>query len=272
MAPGFESKAQAPGQAVSPALGAGGGASPTAPVRLAVEARFVEFFLGNDNVAVVKKQPIEIKIRTSWKLRASMIRWTSPFSLRGGVKLLNLPEPQIVREGYKVYQVSAIRQLRYGRVMLVKKEGVAVDEDGDTLYTWHPVVEREVVATGWLVFELNDDAREAKLVPDATPTHVLLVWEHHLSSLSYRPAIVYSPALKQYVVYENWLSEYSLLVAIVPVGLKFRACFNRINARRDPYYYYECYEFTTNAKTILEQKLIGEFEREMVSGVVGHTT
>jgi hypothetical protein len=272
MAPGSSPNLNPVRGAVSPALGAGGGGSVSAPAkRLAVEARFVEFFLGNDNVAVVKKQPIEIEIRNSWKLRSSVMRWTSPFSLRGGVKLLNLPEPAVMREGYKVYQVSAVRQLRYGKVMLAEREGVAVDKDGDTLYTWHPTTDRKVVATGWLVFELNENDREAKLAPDATPTHVLLIWEHHLSAISYRPMIAYSPELKQYVLYEDRLSKHSLLVAIVPTGLTFRACFNRINTRREPYYYFECYEFNTNTKTILEHKLIGEFEREMVAGVVGHT-
>jgi hypothetical protein len=258
------------GSAVNPTLGAGGGGSSTAParMRLAVEARFVDFLLGNDNVAVVKKQPIEVVVRTSWRLRGSIMRWTSPFLVRGGVKLSPIPK-QIVREGYMVYEVSAIRRLKYGKVMLAEREGVAVDKDGDTIYTWHPEG-RKVVATGWLVFELDENGREAKLVPDTVPTHVLLVWVHHLSSISYRPFIAYSSDLKQNVLYEDVLSKYRLLVATVPIGLTFRACFNKIDTSRDPYYYYECYEFTTSTDTILKRRLIGEFQPEMVAGMV-HT-
>jgi hypothetical protein len=270
---GSKPQSQAPGRVVvSPRVGADPGVSEVASnarMRLAVEARFVEFLLdSNSNVAVVKKQPIKVEIRSSWKLRASVIRWSSPFLLRGGVKLLSLQEPEIMREGYKVYRVSAVRKLRYGKVMLVEREGVAVDKDGDTLYTWHPTSGRKVVVTGWLVFELQD-GREAKLVPD-TPTHVLLVWVHYLPAISYTPKIVYSPELKQYVLYEDALSKHRLIVAIVPIGLSFRACFNKINTSKDPCYYFECYEFTVNTRTIVEQRLIGEFEPDKVAEVVGH--
>jgi hypothetical protein len=265
---------QAPGRvAVSPRVGADPRVSEVAPnarMRLAIEARFVEFLLDSNgnNVAVVKKRSIKVEMRSSWKLHASVIRWSSPFLLRGGVKLLSLLEPEIVREGYKVYRVSAIRKLRYGKVMLAEREGVAVDKDGDVLYTWHPTSERKVVTTGWLVFELNEDGKEAKLVPDAVPTHVLLVWVHHLPAISRKPIIVYSQAFKQYVAYEDALSKYRLLVAIVPIGLTFKACFNKVDTSN---YYFECYAFTANTKTVVEQRLIGEFEPDKVAEVVGHT-
>jgi hypothetical protein len=216
-------------------------------MRLAIEARYVEFLL-KDNVAVVVKKPVFIDTGCGARHR---VRYTSPFVLRGGVKLFEADE--VVEVNGEAYHVRAMRRLKYGVVGLADKYGqiqyTNVDEKGNILphiikrYAWSEMREPRLVATGYFVFDVNSEAKEAKLV-DEDPTHLLYIYEHKVNSRTHGAMIKLYPS--SLITFREGTScatqSVMLAVAIVPVNTKFVACVNKPPYRREFEEYYECYE------------------------------
>jgi hypothetical protein len=216
-------------------------------MRLAIEARYVEFIL-KDNVAVVVKKPIFVDTGCGARHR---VRYTSPFVLRGGVKLFEVDE--VVEADGEVYHARAMRKLRYGAVILADRYGQVqytnVDERGNILphiikrYVWSELQKPRLVATGYFVFDVNNEAKEAKLV-DEDPTHLLYIYEHKVNSRTHGAMIKLYPS--SLITFREGTScatqSTMILVAIVPVNTRFVVCANRPPYRREFEEYYECYE------------------------------
>jgi hypothetical protein len=221
-------------------------------MRLAVEARYVKFMLGDDNVAVILKRPIMITVGCGVR---HQITWRSSFLVRGGVKLFPV-DSTIVEVGNKAYKARAWRRLKYATVVLAEEvaditlANVVRDEKGDIKVLPKPIkqygkfikLEKPELATdGHLVFEVN--GVEAKLTSE-DPTHVLFVLEHKEHSRVYDSDIkVYPQELLAFKETTSCKTEsVTLAVAIAPVNSSFITCYNVVPYRHgefDPYY--KCY-------------------------------
>jgi len=215
-------------------------------VRLAVEARYVKFMLGDDNVAVIIKKPIVVN--TGCGVR-HQITWRSNFLLRGGVKLF--PADQIVEIGESVYHAVALRKLGYATIALVDSEGRItysnVDEKGNVLphvvkrYEWRKLDKPILVADGYLTF--NVEGSEAKLVND-DPTHILFIFEHDVNSRVYDADIKILPQTLA-LFNESTACKtkaVALAVAIAEIGKTFTVCYNVAPYRHGDFEpYYRCY-------------------------------
>lgn len=216
-------------------------------MRLAIEARYVEFIL-KDNVAVIVKKPVFIDTGCGARHR---VRYTSPFAMRGGVKLFEADE--VVEVDGEVYHARAMRKLRYGVVVLADRYGQVqftnVDEEGNILphvikrYVWSELQKPRLVTQGYFVFDVNEEAKEAKLV-DEDPTHLLYIYEHKVNSRTHGAMVKLYPS--SLITFREGTScatqSTMILVAIVPVNTRFVVCANRPPYRREFEEYYECYE------------------------------
>jgi hypothetical protein len=216
-------------------------------MRLAIEARYVEFIL-KDNVAVIVKKPVFIDTGCGARHR---VRYTSQFVLRGGVKLFEADD--VVEDDGEVYHARAMRKLRYGAVILADRYGQVqytnVDEKGNILphiikrYTWSELQKPRLVTQGYFVFDVNGEAKEVKLV-DEDPTHLLYIYEHKVNSRTHGAMVKLYPS--SLITFREGVScatqSIMLLVAIVPVSTRFIVCANRPPYRREFEEYYECYE------------------------------
>jgi len=214
---------------------------------LAIEARYVEFIL-KDNVAVIIKKPVFVDVGCGARHR---VRYTSPFVLRGGVKLFEADE--VVEVDGEAYHVRAMRRLKYGVVALADRYGQVqytnIDEKGNVLprvvkrYAWSELQEPRLIATGYFVFDVNDETKEAKLV-DEDPTHLLYINVHSVNSRTHGAMIKLYPS--SLITFREGTScatqSVMLLAAIIPVNTRFIICTNRPPYRREFEEYYECYE------------------------------
>jgi hypothetical protein len=222
------------------------GVAPVGAV-LAVEAKYVEFFLGNDNVAVVKKAPIVVTVALGSK-REDWYR--SPFLLRGGVKLF--PVDEVVEDGNRVYHVTMLRRLKYGFVALSDKQGEVreriIDERGRLLpkpekyYVWGREARQELVAGGYLTFRV--EGREARLTTTEEPTHVFFALHHEVYSRRYGASIKVYPS--NLVV--CWggtgtqTASASFKIVIAPYKSDFIVCYNDPPYRDEHEELYYCYK------------------------------
>jgi hypothetical protein len=222
------------------------GVAPPAGAVLAVEAKYVEFFLGNENVAVVKKSPIVVTTalgpgREDW--------YRSPFLLRGGVKLF--PADEVVEDGNRVYHAVLLRRLRYGFVALIDRRGEVreriIDERGRLLakpekyYVWGREERRELVAGGYLMFKV--EGREARLTTTEEPTHVFFALHHEVSSRRYGASIkVYPSSLT--VCWGGTgtrTASAGFKIVIAPYNSEFTVCYNNPPYRDEHEEIYHCY-------------------------------
>jgi hypothetical protein len=235
-------------------------------VRLAVEAKYVEFMLGNDNVAVVVKRPIIVNTGCGIRHR---ITWRSSFLLRGGVKLfpVQADADQIVEVGNKAYKARAWRRLKYATVVLADEvadtilTNVVRDEKGDIKVLPKPVKqygkfikleEPELTADGYLVFEVNGG--EAKLTND-DPTHILFIFEHSVGSRVYDADIKILP--EDTAVFKDVTScktkSVALAVVIAEIGKTFTKCYNVAPYRHGDFQpYYRCYNIRATIPPVYE--------------------
>jgi hypothetical protein len=220
-------------------------------MRLAVEARYIKFMLGDDNVAVIIKRPITVNVGCGIRHR---ITWRSSFLVRGGVKLFPANE-EIIEVGNKAYKARAWRKLKHATIALVDEiaeitfTNVVRDEKGDIKVLPKPIKqygkfikleEPELTADGYLIFEVNGG--EAKLTNE-DPTHMLFVLEHKERSRVYDADIKVKP--ENIVIFKDVTSckteSVSLAVVIAEIGKTFTVCYNVVPYRRDFEPYYRCY-------------------------------
>jgi hypothetical protein len=215
-------------------------------MKLAVEARYIRFILGDNNVAVIVKRPVMTTVGCGVR---HTITWRSSFLLRGGVKLF--PADQIIEVDGRAYHAVALRKLGYATIALVDNEGEItysnVDEKGNILakpvkrYKWRQLEKPELVADGYLVFMINGN--EAKLVND-DPTHVLFIIDHKVHSRVYDADIKITP--QDIVVFKDVTSckteSVALAIVIAPINTNFTLCYNKAPYRYGGFEpYYDCY-------------------------------
>jgi hypothetical protein len=223
------------------------GVAPPAGTVLAVEAKYVEFFLGNENVAVVKKSPIVVTTalgpgREDW--------YRSPFLLRGGVKLF--PADEVIEDGNRVYHATLLRRLKYGFVALIDRSGEVreriIDERGRLLakpekyYVWGKEDKRELVAGGYLTFKI--DGGEAKLATAEDPTHVFFALHHEVNSRRHGASIKVYPSS----LVTCWggtgtrTASASFKIVFAPYKSEFTVCYNDPPYRDEHEELYYCYK------------------------------
>ena len=226
------------------------GVAPPAGAVLAVEAKYVEFFLGSENVAVVKKSPIVVATTLGPK-REDWYR--SPFLLRGGVKLF--PADEVVEHGNHVYHTVLLRRLKHGFVALIDRCGEVreriIDERGRLLakpekyYVWGKEERRELVAGGYLAFKV--EGGEAKLTTTEEPTHVFFALHHEVSSRRYGASIkVYPSSLA--VCWGGTgtrTASANFKIVIAPYNSEFTVCYNDPPYRDEHEELYHCYKVHT---------------------------
>jgi hypothetical protein len=191
-------------------------------MRLAVSARLVDFVLPKDengnyaSVAIVKKKPIWTTV--SCRLRRR-IGWRSSFLLRGGIKLF--PVDRIVRFDDKEYHVVAMREMKYGTVMIADRM-----VSPTTVNFEHPLVLKQ----GYLIFNVVN--AEAKLVADAEPTHVMVVLEH---SAYFKRAEIKIIGGNVVTVFNDWMpcgrKSIAMAVVFAPFNSQFTVCYNDVGTK-----------------------------------------
>jgi hypothetical protein len=199
-------------------------------MKLAIEAKLIDFKLVEDKTVVVEKKPVRLSIGCALRIRR--LGWRSSFLVRGGVKLF--PADKLVEIGGKTYHVIAERRLRYGTVMIA-----------DMMLPYTRFENPLVLKQGYLTFDVRGN--EAKLVDDE-PTHVMVVFTH---ATYYRFAEIKVTGDVMIMFNDRIVcrqKSMAMAVAFAPYMSKFIVCYNVSNTK------YKCQEMLATVPPAVQRE------------------